>query len=121
MADIDTIMARLNDPKTGLPYLSAQIKDTAQKVHDKTKALAAQNAAIATGSFGRDAINARNADTAAIVQKVVTAALATVPGVDMDRMAATVSAATKAALDERDATDADAVIAEIADRLKGME
>ena len=121
MADIDTIMARLNNKQTGLPYLSEQIKVTAQSLYDTTKGLAAQNAAIANGAFGRAALNARNADVAAIVQKVVTAAMATVPGVDMDRMAATVSAATKAALDERDASDADAVIAKIVDRLEATK
>ena len=118
VSDVEKILATLNSDKTGLPYLSSQIKATNQSVYDKTKALGEQNRAIANGSFGRDAINARNADTAAIVQKVITAALGQVPGVDMGKVAATVKAATTQALAERDAVDADAVVARIVEKLE---
>lgn len=119
MSEAQAILDRLNDPKRGLPYLSEQIKVTAQALADKTAALAAQNRAIAEGAFGRDAINARNADTAAIVERVVSQALAQVPGVDQVVLAKVVSEATAAALAEvRSDTDVDAILDGIAKRME---
>lgn len=116
--DVNTIMARLDDPNRGLPYLSRQIKATDQRAYDERKYMREQLVAIAEGAFGRKAINARNKDTAVIVERALNAFAKRLPGVDSAAVAADVKMAVSEALSERDAVDADANIQDLVDRLE---
>lgn len=119
MSDANAILDRLNDPNRGLPYLSEQIKVTDATSKQRDAGMAAQIKAVGDLVGGRDAINQRNADTAAIVERVVTKALQQVPGVDQEVLAKVVhDAAVEAVKETKSTVDVEAVLDGIAKRME---
>lgn len=112
MTDINTLITKID-------YLSQQVKVTDQNGVTARTYMQEQLKAVADLAGGRAAINARNADTAAIVERVVTKALQQVPGVDQEVLARVVhDAATEAVKETKSTVDVNAVLDGIAKRME---